>query len=563
MGTFNRKAAQQAKEANQSSNSKGSVFPIAMKAKKGHKRSWSDSRGHSQDRRKRHSGHSGSEETVPSSEETITPEQPKLPASATLNPSGPKASGAGNTYTKRTVGTDAVPLGNRRPRDGTVPKYALSVETLDGQLVYKGTEDKPIIKFETCRGELKQMARSMRLWTVDLLEVEITGLKDKSRPGGPWSLWQNTLPRLPEWVSPNRWDYWGRPWAYMDAPNRHSAIKIKSVHSKQVADITIEVLVNCEREPQYLPNLDVAKSAAAAPTWHDHQAQVVDGSGNLHPKISVPKAAGMVQPPNFDGPNSAVEALFNMWDSFRTSKNMWRPNPEMPHGDATPEGCLQTLTVAQLSEHRPVESVPPTRPVDPTRPHAAPHVDPEEFPEMPSSSNEGIGGIPGSRDFPQGTTWASVSKTAVTSTVTTTVSTPNTAVTTAVTTTSTTTTPVPGSSLHAGRRTLDLKVTVALMSPEQVKAVRGKLAAMAKPNPPGQGKAHAQGSILVEPMETETSRQTRQKSYDSERTPIPDPSLPLGTRAGGVLKARALLLRALPSPRSRRRRGLAKWALPA
>ena len=84
---------------------------------------------------------------VPSSEETITPEQPKLSPSVTQNLTGPKASGAGSTYTKRTVGTDAIPLGGRRPGDGYVPNSALSVETLDGQLVYEGTKEEPIIKF--------------------------------------------------------------------------------------------------------------------------------------------------------------------------------------------------------------------------------------------------------------------------------------------------------------------------------------------------------------------------------------------------------------------------------
>ncbi len=61
-----------------------------------------------------------------------------------------------------------------------MPKSALLVETLDGQTVYDGTSDKPIIKYETCWDDLKQMGRSMRLWTVDLLEVEIAGLKNKS-----------------------------------------------------------------------------------------------------------------------------------------------------------------------------------------------------------------------------------------------------------------------------------------------------------------------------------------------------------------------------------------------
>ncbi len=96
------------------------------------------------------------------------------------------------------VGSDAIPLGDRRPGDGQVPNSALSVETLDGQLVYEGTPEEPIIKFETCHDEIKRLGKAMRLWTVDLLEVEIAGLKDKRCPDGPWSPWQNTLPCLPE-----------------------------------------------------------------------------------------------------------------------------------------------------------------------------------------------------------------------------------------------------------------------------------------------------------------------------------------------------------------------------
>ncbi len=63
------------------------------------------------------------------------PEQPKLSSSATQN-IGPKPSGAGSTYSKRTVGTDADPLGGRRPGDGHVPNSALSVETLTIQCLY-------------------------------------------------------------------------------------------------------------------------------------------------------------------------------------------------------------------------------------------------------------------------------------------------------------------------------------------------------------------------------------------------------------------------------------------
>ncbi len=137
---------------------------------------------------------------------------------------------------------------------------------------------------------------------------------------------------------------------------------------------------------------------AAAPTWRGHQTRVIDRLGNVHSKISVSKATRMVQPPHFDGPNVAVEALFVMWDSFSTSKMMWRPNPEMSRGDVTPNGCLRTLTVEQLNEQRPVHSVLLKRPLNPTTPPAAPHVNPKEFPELPSS-HEGIGGILGTKDF--------------------------------------------------------------------------------------------------------------------------------------------------------------------
>ncbi len=97
----------------------------------------------------------------------------------------------------------------------------------------------------------------------------------------------------------------------MDAPNRHPDIKVQSAHSRLAGRVTIAVLVNCKHEPQYFPNLDVAKSAAAAPTWCGHMARVIDGSGNLNLKISVSKATKMVQPHHFEGPNVAVEALFN------------------------------------------------------------------------------------------------------------------------------------------------------------------------------------------------------------------------------------------------------------
>ncbi len=76
----------------------------------------------------------------------------------------------------------------------------------------------------------------------------------------------------------------------------------------------------------------------------------------------------------------------------------------MPQGDVTPAGCHRTLTAAQLSDHRPVKSVPPSRPLNPVVRPAAPHLDKAAFPPLPPSARDGLGGIPGSIDFPQGTT---------------------------------------------------------------------------------------------------------------------------------------------------------------
>ncbi len=65
----------------------------------------------------------------------------------------------------------------------------------------------------------------------------------------------------------------------MDAPHNHPDLKIQSVHKLPAAHITIAFLVNCECEPQYFPNLDVVKAAAAACTWRGKKGKVVDGDG--------------------------------------------------------------------------------------------------------------------------------------------------------------------------------------------------------------------------------------------------------------------------------------------
>ncbi len=262
---------------------------------------------------------------------------------------------------------------------------------------------------------------------------------------------------------------------------------------------------------------------------------MIDGSGNLNSKISVPKAAKMVQPLHFEGPNVAVEALFNTWDSFQRSKMMWRPNPEMPLGDVTPEGCRRTLTVAQLSEQRPVKSVPPTKPLHLSVAPAAPHVDRTAFPALPSSSHDGIGGIPGSKDYPQGTTEGFQAafkkpdkdtvvprgppgKTSVPPSTTTTVTTSSPAVTKAVPTTATTTTSVLGSSATTGKKTLQPQVSMTRLSPQMMESARVKLPAKADSHQTGQEKADGKAPSQEEAMECDVPQDSGSRSHSRTRT---------------------------------------------
>ena len=178
-----------------------------------------------------------------------------------------------------------------------------------------------------------------------------------------------------------------------------------SVHKPPAARVTIAVLVDCERELQYFPNLDVAKSAAAASTWKGKKGKVVDGDGNYLGSDKTPiQSARQVLPRFFGSANPAVEAIFKGWTAYRNSKVMWRPNPAMPEGDVTPDECIRAPRVKRMSKHRPFFTVSATLPRDPTRPPPAAHVDPKEFPDLEQSPNTGIGGIQGSNDASKATT---------------------------------------------------------------------------------------------------------------------------------------------------------------
>ncbi len=207
------------------------------------------------------------------------------------------------------TGLPATPLDEHRQGEGPVPWTAIPVKTHNGYIVYEGTEDELILKYEDCLAE--PMKWELRLWTIDLIAEELEGKQDpKVLAKNIWSPHWDMLPCLPSCGSPNRWDYRGRPWVYMDAPHEHEAIPVKSSFMPPAAHVNLAVLVDCECKPQYFPNLDVAKSAVSASTWQSHQVKVVDRDGVYNPSVTPERAARVIAPAFYDGPSCVVEAIF-------------------------------------------------------------------------------------------------------------------------------------------------------------------------------------------------------------------------------------------------------------
>ncbi len=360
-----------------------------------------------------------------------------------------------------------------------------------------------------------------------MLGVEQEGIKNAKEPIATIaSPVRGTLPHLPTWGLPNGWDYWCRPWAYMDASHNCPDLKIQSVHKPPAAHVTIAVLVNCKRKTQYCPNLDVAKSAAAACTWRGKKGKVVDGNSNYNSSdVGSAQAAKKVLPQNFSGPNPAIEAIFKGWTAFHQNKTMWRPNPAMPGEDDTPSGCICTRPAEHLSKHRPYHTVGASLPRDPMWPPATEHVDTKKFPELEQSPNMGVGRIKGSKDAPQATTQGEPTfarpvdgkgvprlKEGSSGPITTNTATP---------TMSTATYASAASSLN-GHQHQQALVKVGQLSTEQLQAAqKATLPKTAGPASTPSTSASKQGQPPVEAMETDAEQSTQKDTSvkNSESTP--------------------------------------------
>ncbi len=212
-----------------------SPFPIALREERtgSRKRDWSLSSTHAADsahRQKRHSGDPTGDPDQSTKDDSAASGKGKAKKSTPSSSSGPKVSGGGSGFPRRNPDSSAVPIDSHFAGDGTVPESAIAVETVDGRIAYEGTPAEPILKYEDCLVLNKAGKQTTKFWTVNLLRVEHAGLKNTKKPiATVTSPMRETLPRLPVWGSPNGWGYWGRPWAYMDAPHNNTDLKVKSV----------------------------------------------------------------------------------------------------------------------------------------------------------------------------------------------------------------------------------------------------------------------------------------------------------------------------------------------
>ncbi len=123
------------------------------------------------------------------------------------------------------------------------------------------------------------------------------------------------LPHLPNWAAPNGWDFWGRPWAYMDAPSGNSMVGVTSEERK--ARVTVAVLVWLDLEVQYLREQNVAKSASAA-AMRMRKTRVFNDDGSLceddSKRISPYTVARTLFPCGWGSDHSeAVHSLLKCW----------------------------------------------------------------------------------------------------------------------------------------------------------------------------------------------------------------------------------------------------------
>ena len=245
------------------------------------------------------------------------------------------------------------PYAGHLPGEGPVPRGVDTVVLLSGEKVYRGTPEQPILVYEHCKAENQRNNQKFLLWRLEHVEDERECMKNREPLNLIPTPQFQQLPHLPDWAAPNGWDFWGQPWAYMDAPAGHSTVGVKSKEGR--AWVTIAVIVRLDREEQYLPDQNVAKSASVAGTLA-RKTRVFNEDGSIHEdkkKKVMPFAAAQTLYPCGWGPNrcEAVHGLLKCWHSFRANRVGQRLNPPMPKGDVTLKAMIGQIHHGNPSWH--------------------------------------------------------------------------------------------------------------------------------------------------------------------------------------------------------------------
>ncbi len=144
---------------------------------------------------------------------------------------------------------------NHRPGDGVIPANAERVQWEGGLVLFQGTRHHPLIAFEAQQETQRQAGHQLRLWRLELINYECQSLDASQTVRALVSPRTSDLPRLPPWAAPNRWDYWGRLWAYVDAQSGHSEVGVTITLTPPSTRVTVAVLVECPHETQFLPDI--------------------------------------------------------------------------------------------------------------------------------------------------------------------------------------------------------------------------------------------------------------------------------------------------------------------
>ncbi len=83
--------------------------------------------------------------------------------------------------------------------------------------------------------------------------------------------------------------------------------------------VTVAVLVDCPREPQFLPGMVVAQSASVAAGRATHQARPLTQKGEVQENMSLETAAKWLLPRGYgDRYSIAILEQLKAWEAFRT-----------------------------------------------------------------------------------------------------------------------------------------------------------------------------------------------------------------------------------------------------